>query len=113
MSSDVRPKVLLAEDDPQGIDLVARALRDGLDYDLIAVPDGEAVLDQFASGLPDLVLLDVMLPKLNGIEVCQAIKHEEAWRDVPVCIVTTSDDPQTIQASLRAGADDFLAKPFR
>jgi putative two-component system response regulator len=104
-------RVLIVEDDQQNARLLKRILTaDGFDADI--VHDGTAALSAIAANPPDLVLLDWMLPGLTGLEVCQRLKSERATRLIPVIILTGLDARESRLAGIRAGADDFLTKPF-
>jgi len=98
----------IVEDDPS----IARLLRRNLemdDFQVIVSPDGAAALDQFEDESPDVVVLDINIPKLTGLEVC---RHLRTSSDVPVIIVTASGLDDDVVKGLDAGADDYLAKPF-
>lgn len=100
--------VQVVEDDPA----IERLLRRNLELDgfeVIVSHDGVAALDQFEDENPDLVLLDIGIPKLSGLEVC---RHLRANSDVPVVMVTSSDLDDDVVRGLEAGADDYLSKPF-
>jgi putative two-component system response regulator len=81
-------------------------------YDVRAVPDGAAALELVEQDIPDLILTDVMMPRLNGIELCRRVKGNPATRLIPVVIITSLTAPEERIAGIEAGADDFLTKPF-
>ncbi|MDQ2902168.1 MAG: response regulator transcription factor [Ktedonobacteraceae bacterium] len=100
--------ILTADDDPQLLRLVTRNLQlEG--YEVIAVSDGQQALEQIEQHSPDLVLLDVMMPKMDGFAVCQRVREFSA---VPVIIVTARGQDQDKVRGLDLGADDYLTKPF-
>ncbi len=100
--------ILTADDDPQLLRLVTRNLQlEG--YEVIAVSDGQQALEQVEQRSPDLVLLDVMMPKMDGFTVCQRVREFSA---VPVIIVTARGQDQDKVRGLDLGADDYLTKPF-
>jgi two-component system, OmpR family, response regulator RegX3 len=102
-------KVLLAEDDESFIDaLVIGLTREG--FDLTVARDGNEALRLFASVEPDLVLLDLMLPRLSGIDVCRSIR---ARSSVPIIMVTAKGTEIDTVVGLEVGADDYVAKPYR
>ncbi len=102
-------RVLLVEDEPTAARVVAKGLREqGYAVDL--APDGEAALFQAATVDYDAVLLDVMLPRRDGISVCRAIR--QAGRPVPILMLTARDAVEARIEGLDAGADDYLVKPF-
>ena len=101
--------VLVVEDDRTINDALAQRLR-GEGYAVVQAFDGPSAVDLAASELPDVVLLDVMLPGLDGHEVCRRI---QAVRPVPVLMLTARDEEADVLIGLGVGADDYLTKPFR
>lgn len=103
--------ILIIDDEP-----IARATLDALlgnePYQLHFAEDGEQGLAMAASILPDVILLDVMMPKMDGFEVCRAIRATYSLSEVPVLLITALDDRNSRIAGLSAGADDFITKPF-
>jgi two-component system response regulator MtrA len=100
--------ILLVEDDPSIREIVAMGLRaEGFAVDTAA--DGEAGLARWRTTTPDLVLLDVMLPRLDGLEVCRAIRREST---TPVVMLTARGDTIDVVVGLESGADDYVRKPF-
>ena len=101
-------RVLIVDDDPIVRDVLSRYLvRDGFDVDTAA--DGEAALGAIADGTPDLVLLDLMLPKLDGFDVFERMR---GFSDAPVIMLTAKGEETDRIAGLRMGADDYVNKPF-
>ena len=101
-------RILLVEDDPSIREITALGLRNaGFQVDVAA--DGRAGLDRFGVAPYDLVLLDVMLPRLDGLEVCRAIRRTST---VPVVMLTARADTIDVVVGLEAGADDYVKKPF-
>lgn len=103
-----KTKVLVADDDPQLLRLVTRNLQLE-DYDVIATSDGQQALEQIEATAPDLVLLDVMMPRLDGFAVCERVREFSA---VPIIMVTARGQDQDKVRGLDLGADDYLTKPF-
>ncbi len=104
-------RILVVDDDPrvrEGLEKLLR--REG--YEVLAVADGQTALERVQEEDPDLVLLDVVMPGLNGFEVCARIKAEPERRLTPVVLVTGLGDVEDRVAGIQAGADDFLTKPF-
>ena len=102
------PRVLVVEDDDEIAQVLQRSLRlDG--YDVRIAGDGEAALDQAAAYHPDLVILDLGLPKLDGIEVARRLRAAD---DVPILMLTARDAVESRVEGLDSGADDYLVKPF-
>jgi putative two-component system response regulator len=106
-----RGTVLIVEDDPQNARLLTRLLTaDGFAVEVVG--DGAAALAAVGRRPPDVVLLDWMLPKLTGIEVCQRLKRDRTTRLIPVVLLTALDARENRLAGINAGADDFLTKPY-
>lgn len=107
----LHPKILVADDERANRDLLVRLLT-AHGYVVEPVGDGEAALRILEEQRPDLVMLDVRLPGIGGFEVCAAIKRRPATRLTPVVLVTGLHDRQHKIEGIKAGADDFLSKPF-
>jgi two-component system, OmpR family, response regulator MtrA len=101
-------RILLVEDDPSIREVTAIGLR-GAGFEVETAPDGAAGLERWRQSRPDLVLLDVMLPRMDGLEVCREIRREST---VPIVMLTARGDTIDIVVGLEAGADDYLTKPF-
>jgi putative two-component system response regulator len=106
-----RPKVLVVDDKQSNRELLEGRL-DDLGYDVVQAKDGIEALDAVAADEPDLILLDVDMPRLDGIAVCERLKAHPIYRLIPVVILTASSDRDTKLRGLAAGADDYLSKPF-
>ncbi len=107
-----KPVVLIVEDEEDIAELVAYNLQRG-EYHTVSVHSGEEGLDYALEFRPDLVLLDLMLPGLGGLEVCRRLKEHEAASRIPVVILTAKGEEEDIVAGFEAGADDYITKPFR
>jgi len=108
-TEEVRPLVLLVEDEESFID----ALRIGLDregFDVVVATDGAEAIEAFEASRPDLILLDLMLPKLSGIDVCRALRERS---EVPIIVVSAKSEEIDTVLLLEMGADDFVTKPYR
>ncbi len=103
-------RVLIAEDDPKGAELLEAYLAE-TDYDVRTAADGEQTLQQVAAWKPDLILLDVMMPRISGFEVCKRLRADPATRDVGIIMVTALDEPSDVERALEAGTNDFITKP--
>ena len=101
-------RVLTVEDDDSIRTVVRLALEDE-GWDVVEAANGEDALELFGSGGADVVLIDIMLPGMNGFEVCRSIRRTT---DVPIIMVTARSDTHDVVAGLEAGADDYLTKPF-
>jgi CheY-like chemotaxis protein len=105
-----RSRVLIADDNPTNVELLEVYLS-GLDCDIAVAVDGRDTLDKVASFRPDLILLDIMMPKLSGFEVCKQLKHSPQTRRIMVLMVTALNELGDIERAVAAGTDDFLSKP--
>ena len=101
-------RILLVEDDPSIREVTALGLR-GAGFDVLTAADGAEGVNRWRGEQPDLVLLDVMLPKLDGLEVCRQIRREST---VPVVMLTARADTIDVVVGLETGADDYVTKPF-
>ncbi len=104
-------RILVAEDNPQGSELLEAYLADA-GYEVNTATDGDSTLRLVREWKPDLVLLDIMMPRLSGFEVCKSLKSDPATRDVPVIMVTALDQPSDVEKAVDAGTNDFLTKPI-
>jgi len=103
-------KVLIADDNMANCELLDAYLADE-DYDISMAHDGQETLDKVASLQPDLILLDIMMPKLSGYEVCQQLKQDAATKEILILMVTALNEDGDIEKGVAAGCDDFLSKP--
>ena len=104
-------RILIVDDEPSiVISLEYLMKREG--HDTAVAIDGESALEALASWSPDLVILDVMLPKMNGFEVCQRIRADPRWRDVKVIMLTARGREPEVARGLAVGADAYVTKPF-
>jgi two-component system alkaline phosphatase synthesis response regulator PhoP len=106
-----REKILVIEDEPDILDIIAYNLsREG--YTVVCARDGEAGLEKCRREEPQLVLLDLMLPGLDGLEVCRRLQLEPETRQIPVIMVTAKGEEADVVLGLGLGADDYVTKPF-
>ena len=105
------PRILIVDDNETNRDILVTRLQ-AHGYELAQAADGEEALTAAKSLLPDLILLDVMMPKLDGIEVCRRLKSDPAMPFTPIILVTAKSDTKDIVAGLNAGADEYLTKPI-
>jgi DNA-binding response OmpR family regulator len=104
-------RILIAEDTPSAAEVLDAYLEDG-DFELRFARDGEETLRQVADWKPDLVLLDVMMPRISGFEVCKRLRADPATHNVAVLMITALDQHSDIERAVEAGTDDFLSKPI-
>ncbi|TAF07849.1 MAG: hybrid sensor histidine kinase/response regulator [Nostocales cyanobacterium] len=103
-------KILIIDDEPDNFDVID-ALLDSEGYELSYVANGLQALDILASFQPDVILLDVMMPQMNGIEFCQKFKSKIQWKHIPVIMVTALSSKEDLSQCIAVGADDFISKP--
>lgn len=104
--------VLVVDDQPENLELVEELLSSA-GYSLTLAGDGETALLRVAESEPDVIVLDVMMPRLDGFEVCRRLKADARWRHVPVVMLTALSDVSSKVRGLEVGADDFLNKPVQ
>jgi DNA-binding response OmpR family regulator len=109
--SGPRPRVLIADDNPQGVELL-EAYLSGSDYEIETAADGEEALRKVRLAHPDLILLDIMMPKISGFEVCKRLRADPETLDTAVLMITALDQQSDIDRAVEAGTDDFLTKPI-
>ena len=103
-------RILIADDNQQNRELLEAYLADE-EHEILMAADGSETIEVTQRDQPDLVLLDIMMPKLSGYEVCQQLKENPDTRDIPVLMVTALKEMGDIEKAVAAGADDFLTKP--
>lgn len=106
-----QPLILAVDDDQEILALVQRVL-EGRGYRVRLADSGEQALKILREKKPDLVLLDLLMPNKDGLEICKIIKSEEETRDIPVVILSSRDEEADIVVGLELGADDYITKPF-
>ena len=106
-----RTRLLVVDDEPDILELVQYNLRKA-QYDVVCVASGEEALVQVRSAPPDLIVLDLMLPGVDGLEVCKALKRDTCTAAIPIVILTARGEDADVVAGLELGADDYLTKPF-
>jgi CheY-like chemotaxis protein len=105
-------RILIADDNQANCELLEAYLTE-LDCDVEIAVDGQETLEKIDSFKPDLILLDIMMPKLNGFEVCKQIKEDPLRRRIMVLMVTALNELGDIERAVAAGTDDFLSKPVQ
>lgn len=107
---DEKNSILVVDDEPMGFEVIeAQLYREG--YDLTYASSGIEALSRLEDIEPDVILLDVMMPQMNGIEVCSKIKSDPNWKHIPIIMVTALSSKEDLAQAINAGADDFLTKP--
>ncbi len=107
----LKPRILCVDDEPLNLSLL-EAILTPKDYEVLQASDGAAALDIIAATRVDIVLLDVMMPGMDGFEVCRRIKSDERYRNIPVVMITAYAARENRISGIEAGAEDFISKPF-
>jgi len=103
--------ILLVDDEPDLVQMVSMRLA-AAGYEVTTAYDGQQALEQVKQARPDLIILDLMLPRLDGYKVCRLLKFDERYRSIPILIFTARAQTQDIQMATECGADAYLTKPF-
>ena len=103
-------KILIADDNVQNVELLEAYLAE-LGCATEVAKDGQETLDKVKADEPDLILLDIMMPKVSGFEVCKQLKSDPKTRNIPILVVTALHETGDIERAVEAGTDDFLSKP--
>ena len=109
--AEPKSKILIADDNEANVELIDAYLADLKNCDIAVAVDGQDTLDKVASFQPDLILLDVMMPKLSGFEVCERLKGSAKTRGIMILMVTALNELGDIERAVKSGTDDFLSKP--
>ena len=105
-----KPRVLIADDNEANVELL-EAYVAGMEIETAVAVDGQDTLDKVEQFQPDLILLDIMMPKLSGFEVCQRIKGDSKTSGIMILMITALNELGDIERAVEAGTDDFLSKP--
>ena len=108
---DKKPLILIVDDEPFNVDYLEQELED-LEYDTIAAGNGQEALDQVAAHAPDMILLDIMMPIMDGFTTLGHLKADKLWRDIPVVVISAMSDMNSVVRGIELGAEDYLPKPF-
>jgi CheY-like chemotaxis protein len=106
-----KAKVLIVDDEPFNVDVLQQELEE-LDYQVITASNGKEALEQIKKHQPDLILLDLMMPVLDGFAVLLEVKADAVLRDIPVIIVSAEHDSKSVVKGIKQGADDYITKPI-
>ena len=109
MNDEKKPVILVVDDQTTVVRVLGRMLSE--DYIVHAATTGERALEIAREKLPDLILLDMVMPQMSGIDVCQQLKQDEATKNIPVIFVTSMDDRHNEARGFKAGAADYITKP--
>ena len=106
-----RKKILLADDSMTALTMEQAILAKGA-YDVVVARDGRAAVQMAVDEAPDLIILDVVMPRMDGFEACRELRRLEATRTTPIIMVTTRGEPQNIETGYEAGCSDYVTKPI-
>src|ERR1044071_1333262 len=106
-----KPKILIVDDEPFNVDYLEQELED-LDFDIITAKDGREALNKVKQELPDLILLDIMMPIMDGFEVLAHLQADPDLRNIAVIVISAMNDLTSVIKGIKQGADDYLPKPF-
>src|SRR5277367_559487 len=110
--NEIQPaRILVVDDQPTNIQIVGAVLGN-LGHEIIPAVDGATALKRVALRLPDLILLDLLMPGMGGCEVCLQLKENPDWKDIPVIFLSAADDKDLIVRALDSGGVDYITKPF-
>ncbi|MGC8460873.1 MAG: response regulator [Candidatus Dormibacteria bacterium] len=112
MSDEQRKRILVVDDDPRLLHVVSVYLGGIENYDVVTASSGEEALEVLAGTTPDLVILDVMMPGMDGIQVCEHIRQDPVTKDLPVLMFTALSSDEDVARAQRAGASKHITKPF-
>jgi len=107
----MKQKILVVDDEPDAVELIEFNLK-GAGYDVVRASDGEEALKKARMALPDLIILDLMLPEVDGMEVCKLLRRDQKTSGIPVVMVTAKAAEIDRVLGLELGADDYVTKPF-
>ncbi|HEY1082872.1 MAG TPA: hybrid sensor histidine kinase/response regulator [Prosthecobacter sp.] len=108
----LRSTIMVVDDQPQNVKLVSDLLTVAMGYEVIQASSGEQALELLQKSVPDLILLDVLMPDLDGVETCKLIKENPVLADIPIIFLSAADDKNLIVQALESGGVDYVTKPF-
>jgi DNA-binding response OmpR family regulator len=106
-----QPRILIIDDNPHNLEMLGVFLRDN-GYEVVEIARGDQALNYLEKNFPDLILLDIMMPDMDGYTICQKIKDNLATRHIPVIFLTAKTDPDDVVRGFELGGVDYVTKPF-
>lgn len=103
--------VFIVDDEQPVIDLVKEVLM-GAGYNVDGFPDGESMIKALSKSTPDIILLDIKLPGMDGYKVCKTLKANPHMQDLKICFLSAKTTPEDVRKGIECGADDYITKPF-
>lgn len=107
-----RKKLLLVDDSNTALLMEQLILRNRTDFQIITARDGQEAVEKTAAELPDLILMDVVMPRMTGIEACKEIRLQGTTRHIPIILVTTRGEPENVEIGYASGCNDYVTKPI-
>ena len=108
---NITSKILIVDDEPFNVDYLEQELED-LNYETIVAANGQEALEKIINESPDLVLLDIMMPIMDGFSVLEKVRKDPSIRNTPIIVISASNDLQSVVKGIQLGAEDYLPKPF-
>jgi len=105
-----RKKILIAEDSRTILMVEKMILREA--YDLVTAKDGQEAVEMAEAERPDLILMDIIMPKMNGFEACRKLRGQDSTKDIPIIMVTTRGEPENVEMGFESGCSDYVTKPI-
>ncbi len=107
----MRKKILLV-DDAETILMMERMILNKAGYELITAKDGQEAVTKALAERPDLILMDVVMPKMNGFEACKQLRGQDTTKAIPIIMVTTRGEAESVESGFESGCDDYITKPI-
>lgn len=107
-----RKKILLVDDSSTALLMEQMVLKNRADIDLIFAHDGQEAVEKTQTESPDLIVMDVVMPRMSGTEACRHIRGVEATRHIPIILVTTRGEPENVEIGYASGCNDYVTKPI-
>lgn len=108
----MRKKLLLVDDSTTALLMEQMILKTRSNFDLVIARDGHEAVQKTQTELPDLIVMDVVMPRMNGIEACQHIRRLAGTRHIPIILVTTRGEPENVEIGYASGCNDYVTKPI-
>jgi len=105
-------KTILVVDDSATILMIVRMVLGKDRYHLLTASDGQEAVEKVRKEKPDLVLMDVVMPKMSGFDACRELRRQSDTRDIPIILVTTKGEPQSVEQGFESGCNDYMTKPI-
>ena len=105
-------KILLVDDSTTALLMEQMILKNRAHFELIVARDGQEAVEKTQAELPDLIVMDVVMPRMTGVEACKQIRLQEATRHIPIILVTTRGEPENVEIGYASGCSDYVTKPI-